>query len=224
MSEGRFRRASPSSRSKVAWNVRARTCNSRRRLTVFGGMKPFLRASWLSVLSIVAIPAVVFAQDTSKVGLVMSTPSTASVIWHAGETVALRAEIAFVRSTSTHEAPGGDAESTQTTVIPGFSVLFYTGRFDALRTYVSPRYTYSRARVESSSPLGSSESTGTSHSVSGSIGAEYHAASAIRRVRGTGCELHACGCAEYVVECVEPADVGRRDSLLLVESGSHVVE
>jgi hypothetical protein len=128
----------------------------------------------LIVLSLAVMPAMAFAQDDPTLGLVMATPGSVAIIWRASDNVALRPEMGFTASTATVEAAGGDAESTQWTLNPGFAVLFYTGRWDALRTYVSPRYVYSRAHSESTSPFGDTrESTGTSHAVSGSFGAEY---------------------------------------------------
>ena len=112
-------------------------------------------------------------QDTAKAGLVMATPSSVSLIWHVNDSIALRPEFGFSFSTAEgrENAAGGKTEST--TLSPGFSVLFYTARWDAVRVYVSPRYLYSRAHNENSSPIGSNESTASSHSVSGSLGAEY---------------------------------------------------
>ena len=136
-------------------------------------MKLLFRAA-TAVLFLITVSSSVFAQDDARFGLVMATPSSVSIIWHASGTVALRPEIGIAAGSSTFESPVGEAESTQWTISPGFSVLFYVGQRDALRTYVSPRYVYSRAHNESTSPLGeTAESTGTSHSVSGSFGAEY---------------------------------------------------
>ena len=61
--------------------------------------------------------------------------------------------------------------ATSPTISPGFSVLFYIARWDAVRVYLRPRYIYSRAHNENSSPIDSNESTASSHPVSGSFGA-----------------------------------------------------
>ena len=136
-------------------------------------MKTFLRIASATILISAALPMSAFAQqDSATAGLVMATPSSVSFIWHVSGSVALRPEIGFAASKA-ETMQGGGTESTSTTWTPGFSALFYVAQMDALRTYLTPRYAYSRAHVESSSTLGSSESTGTSHSVSGSFGAEY---------------------------------------------------
>jgi hypothetical protein len=119
------------------------------------------------------VPVSAFAQDASKLGLVMATPGSVSVIWRVSDRAAIRPEIGFATSTTTQETPIGDAQVATTTITPAFSVLFYMGQWEGLRTYVSPRYVYSRAHAEASSPGSSHESTATSHSVSGSFGAEY---------------------------------------------------
>jgi hypothetical protein len=138
-----------------------------------GGMKTLLRVITLAAL-VTALPSSALAQEDTKLGVVMATPSSVSIVWHASDRVAIRPEIGVSASSSTAESPAGDAKATQWTLSPGFSVLFYTARLDALRTYVAPRYVYSRAHNESTSPFGETgESTGTSHSVSGSFGAEY---------------------------------------------------
>jgi hypothetical protein len=87
------------------------------------------------------------------------------------ETVAIRPEVAF--STSTAKSTQSTGETSQRSLTPGFSVLFYTAKWDSLRIYVAPRYTYQRAHGESTSSFGGSESTATAHNVSGSFGAEY---------------------------------------------------
>jgi outer membrane protein W len=129
----------------------------------------------LAVILLLAVfPASSSAQDSATVGLVMATPASVSVIWHVSDAIALRPEIGFTTSSTSAKGPGAaGAKTDASTVSPGFSVLFYLHRWDALRTYVSPRYVYSRAHAESTSQGGSSESTASSHTVAGSIGAEY---------------------------------------------------
>lgn len=136
-------------------------------------MKTFLRFASAAIL-ITALPMSAFAQqDSPTAGLVMATPGSVALIWHVNDSVALRPEFGFNRSTATGKGLAAGGEQTLTTVSPGFSALFYFARWDALRTYVSPRYIYSHASSESESPGGTSESTASSHSFSGSIGAEY---------------------------------------------------
>ena len=105
----------------------------------------------------------------------MASNSSIGVIFHVSDRVAIRPEIAIIVSTSTTTAGDANqqAENTQSQVTPGVSALFYTGRWDALRTYVSPRYIYRRSHSEASSPGGSNESTATTHTLGGTFGAEY---------------------------------------------------
>jgi predicted porin len=136
-------------------------------------MKTLIRA--LSVMMLLGVCSTnAAAQDSPTTGLVMATPGSVAFIWHVSDSIALRPEIGF--STSTAEPNRDDPtnpESTLTQWNPGFSVLIYLQRWDTARLYVSPRYVYSRASSENSSELGSSESTADSHSIAGSIGAEY---------------------------------------------------
>ena len=55
----------------------------------------------------------------------------------------------------------------------GLSGLIYVGRWDELRTYVSPRFSYSRTRTSGTSTGSSSEITSRSYLTSGSFGAQY---------------------------------------------------
>ena len=121
------------------------------------------RAALLALLA----PASAFAQETPKVGLVMGVPAAASVIWHISDRVAIRPEINF--NSAGTEALG--AEVSRSEVEPGFSVLFYTSRWDSVRAYVSPRYVY--GRTSASSPLADVDAD--SHDISGSVGAEFSA-------------------------------------------------
>ena len=105
----------------------------------------------------------------------MASNSTIGVIFHVSDRVAIRPEMAIIVSTSTTTTGDAnqEAENTQSQLTPGVGALFYIGQWDALRTYVSPRYVYRRSHSESSSPGGSSESTATTHTLAGTFGAEY---------------------------------------------------
>jgi len=117
----------------------------------------------LSVLAcLLCGPSSASAQDPGAVGVTMGYPSSVGVIWHVAERFAIRPEVSF--STSTSEAPslvgslgGGPTISTSgstttsTAVGIGISGLFYIGKWDALRTYVAPRFVYSRNSATSES-------------------------------------------------------------------------
>ena len=99
------------------------------------------------------MPVSVFAQDAAKVGLVMTSSASVAAIFHVGDAVAIRPEISIASSTTTNTNGPTETKTTNRQLTPGFSLLFYTGKWDALRTYVSPRYAYRRIHGESSSQL-----------------------------------------------------------------------
>lgn len=138
------------------------------------------------------------AQDDPKVGITMGYPASVGVIWQLTDRVALRPEISVARSSneftttisfttisgSPFDIPVPAATTTTVSrndawqVGIGLSALFYLSKHDALRTYVSPRWTYTRLSSSSSgsSPAGTasvSATTGSVNFVSGSFGAQY---------------------------------------------------
>jgi hypothetical protein len=137
------------------------------------------------------LPAIASAQDTPTVGLSMGYPAAIGVIWHVTDTVALRPEVnvtkstnEFIGSSTTFSSGGGVVTTTTTTttdnwqVSAGVSGLVYLSKHDALRTYLSPRWAYTRQSSSPSSSNGAASSTVTGTSghvnvVSGSFGAQY---------------------------------------------------
>ncbi len=131
------------------------------------------------------------AQDQPAVGLTMGYPASIGVIWHLSDRIAVRPEVSLqqVSTTSTSVITsfvivnGVELPMTTTTesindqwnTAYGASGVFYLRRWDALRTYVSPRFLYSRSTSSSTTSPGSStnEFTSNSYFVSGSFGAEY---------------------------------------------------
>lgn len=133
------------------------------------------------------------AQDDPRVGITMGYPASIGVVWHATDGIALRPEVGVSRSsgefTATSSISFGGSTITTTSlssnenwqVAVGLSALFYLSRHDALRTYVSPRWAYTRtSSTSSTSPSslsspspGVSSSTGSGNFVSGSFGAQY---------------------------------------------------
>ena len=110
----------------------------------------------------------------------MAYPGSVGVIWQVAERVALRPEIAFSRATGDSgpndlvgAAPLSTDESTG--VGAGISALFYVHRWEGLRTYISPRFSYSRNSTSASTAgnTSTSESTTSSYLTSGSFGAQY---------------------------------------------------
>jgi hypothetical protein len=122
------------------------------------------------------MPALVAAQDQHKVGLTMGYPSSAGIVWHVSRRVAVRPEFSFT-STSNEFTSAADAISTTTASAVGVGVsgIFYLTKVDKLRTYVSPRFTYSRLTTETTTRGSDNGSggTGNNYSGAGSFGAQY---------------------------------------------------
>ena len=150
-----------------------------------------VRTVWLlTVFTVSFLPASASAQNAPKVGLSMGYPASVSVVWHVTDGVALRPEISVSKSTSefvgssiTFSSGGIPVTTTTTTTTDtwqtsaGLSALFYLSKHDALRTYLSPRWAYTRVSSSpSSSNSAASAVVGTSghaNFVSGSFGAQY---------------------------------------------------
>jgi hypothetical protein len=146
--------------------------NTARLCAVWDGMTAQLRlACSLAFVLLLASPAAALAQDSAKAGLVISSSGAISLIWHVTERVALRPELGISGSKVANSAQG--AEATQQNLSPGIAALFYLGSLDKFRVYVSPRYSYARSHSESSSPFSSSESTVTTHVVTGAAGVQF---------------------------------------------------
>ena len=136
----------------------------------------------LFVLTVLAVPSAVHAQDTPKVGVTMGYPSAVGILWHVADSVALRPEVTLTRSSG--ESNGNDLSPTVTTdgtTAVGVSIgaLFYLGRKDAFRPYISPKFSYSRSStssaVNSNTILGpsTSESTLSAYAGAASVGGQY---------------------------------------------------
>src|SRR5882762_4130449 len=107
----------------------------------------------------------------------MGFPASIGVIFRATDKVAIRPEFSFSRNTT---------EGTTTTSTDGWSIgtgisaLFYVASHDRVRTYVSPRVTYSRITLTSSALVASAlstslKSTATTWGGAGSFGVQYSA-------------------------------------------------
>jgi hypothetical protein len=142
-------------------------------------------------IAVVLLANSVSAQDDPRVGITMGYPQAIGVIWHVNDRIALRPEVTIDRTVSqsttvssvsaivngrvvaTSETEVSTTNSWQAGV--GLSALFYLSKHDALRTYVSPRWTYVRSSYTSDGGL-SDVSFGldeAAHSLSGSFGAQY---------------------------------------------------
>ena len=153
---------------------------------------PLWRIGSVVALTIVVVAPKVSAQDEPRVGIAMGYPASVGIVWHVSDRLALRPEIGASQSSGevtgtvnvpiTGVVPGSSVSSTVVSindnwqVSAGISALFYLTRHDALRTYVSPRWAYTRTSSTSSNgpvPSAQSTSAGNGHFVSGSFGAQY---------------------------------------------------
>lgn len=129
------------------------------------------------LLTLLLLPSSAAAQEERRVGLTMGIPGAVGLIWQASDRVAVRPEFQFSHLTSESTSPqlGLSSASEGWSVSPGVSVLFYLQRWDHLRTYVSPRFSFTRSTNSfvPSGAIDAAESTNKSYTGSGSFGAQY---------------------------------------------------
>lgn len=94
----------------------------------------------------------------------MSVPASVSFLWHVTDRVAIRPEIDL--SGDSADLSLGVVDHSE--VSPGASVLFYTTRWETVRSYVAPRYLFSRSTAS-----GTSEAHTNRHEFGGSVGVQY---------------------------------------------------
>ena len=125
-----------------------------------------MRSRWLcwTLVSLFVVTPLT-AQDTSHVSLVIGQRGP-GVLVSVSDNAAIRADVTFSRASS------GDFHSQTETV--GLSGLLYLGRWDALRSYVGPRVSYSYSSSSGSNTakqwsgqafFGTERSCGRSHHV-----------------------------------------------------------
>jgi len=141
------------------------------------------------------LPGVAEAQDTPRFGVVMGYPAQVGVLWTVANRLAIRPEVNWTRTTTESVSTptiftgtGVTTTSVTTTsainaVGTGVSALLYLRTGDALRTYVSPRFTYARTTSSSdlsavlpSVPPAPIEMKTSTYTVAGSLGAQYSVA------------------------------------------------
>ena len=114
------------------------------------------------------------AQERGDAGITMGYPASAGFVYHVTDRVAIRPEVSFSFSDSSSEGETTLLTTDSTQFGTGVSAILYLARYDKLRTYVSPRYTYARAKSTAESPFsGTTRTTIASHTVAGTFGAQY---------------------------------------------------
>jgi hypothetical protein len=101
------------------------------------------------------------AEDSPRVGLTIGYPASVGLLWHISDRLAVRPDFGF--SWTSSEAPSSSAiglssaSNSSTRAAVGIGGLIYVAKWEALRTYLAPRFGYSR---------GTSTTEGTSTSIS----------------------------------------------------------
>ena len=116
------------------------------------------------------------AQDQRTVGITMGYPASIGVLWQLSDKVAIRPELSISGADSDANSASFVSETSSWALGTGVSALFYLHKYDRLRTYVVPRFTYSRtSNTTSTSSFTTSENTTTTTNTgfSGSFGAQY---------------------------------------------------
>jgi hypothetical protein len=119
-----------------------------------------------------AAPA--FAQEKGDNGVTMGYPLSVGFVTHVSDRVALRPELQLSFASADTNTGFDFVGTTSNLVGAGISALIYIGEPDKLRTYVSPRYVFTRSEITIESPFGTrSENINNSHSLIVSFGAQY---------------------------------------------------
>ena len=116
-----------------------------------------------------------FEEPGNRIGITMGYPSSFGVVWELNDRLALRPELSFSVGTSEGTAAGVTGTSSDTwTVGFGVSALIYLKQWDALQTYVAPRFTYSRGTSTVESAFGGdSDLKSEGFTLNGLFGAQY---------------------------------------------------
>ena len=118
---------------------------------------------------IATLSATASAQDARRVGLTTGYPGVIGILWHASERIAIRPEFSFTKNDSSSESTFANAASDFWSFGTGVSLLFFAPLRDNLKTYVSPRFAYTRTSGGSDT----TDSTVDAYSVSGALGGHY---------------------------------------------------
>jgi Outer membrane protein beta-barrel domain len=129
----------------------------------------------LAAVILFAIASTASAQERGDAGIVMGYPAAIGVTFHLTDTIAIRPEFSFTRTSTESSVLGTERTVDSWSTGVGASALFYVSRADSLRTYLSPRFSYGRSRSDSgvNLPIDGASTTNKTYSVAGSFGAQY---------------------------------------------------
>jgi hypothetical protein len=121
------------------------------------------RALPFVLLLLTLAPRTVLGQERGQIGLTMGYPASLGLIWHATDKLAIRPDVAVNHaSTEVENEFLGDSSSRDAwSYNVGATGIFYMGRWDNVRSYVSPRFAYGRASAETGLSTPSTTSTVT---------------------------------------------------------------
>ena len=105
------------------------------------------------------------AQEKGATGLTLGFPASVGLLWHVTDNVAIRPEFNF--STTSNENSDVWAYGV------GVSALFYVSNTDHVRTYFSPRFTYTQSNLGIDRLGGDTDLDTSSFGFIGSFGAQY---------------------------------------------------
>jgi opacity protein-like surface antigen len=135
------------------------------------------RSLFLTGVFLLVVCGAARAQDTGKAGVTLAYPGSIGFIWHAGDSVAIRPDFTFSHSST--DSTIGTSGSHNNLFGTDISVLFYLKKYDNVRAYISPRFSYSRTS-STSTPVTTTQAalpeitiTGTTTGGAGVFGAQY---------------------------------------------------
>ena len=133
-----------------------------------------LFAMFSALVLVLGLPPRAHAQDAGKTGLTIDYPGAIGIIWHASDAIAVRPDVTF--SHASNESTNSDSDGFGI----GFDlgVLFYTKKLDNVRTYVSPRFSYTHSTTTltpTTTVAGLTSSKGTTNATggAGTFGAQF---------------------------------------------------
>jgi opacity protein-like surface antigen len=128
----------------------------------------------LLALGVLTIASPARAQERGDVGISMGFPGAIGLPYHITDRLAIRPELSLSFASSSSDDEIALLTSESSTVGVGVSGIFYLHRWDKLRTYVSPRYSYIWSKSTSESIFsGESEGKIRSHAFTAVFGTQY---------------------------------------------------
>jgi len=116
------------------------------------------------------------AQEQRTVGITMGYPASIGVLWRVSDKVAIRPELSFAGGQSDVALSSFVSETDGWSAGTGVSALFYLHKYEHLRTYVSPRFTYGHSTstvTNSAFTVSKTTNDNSSTGAGGSFGAQY---------------------------------------------------